>query len=279
MRAGTRWRSIALQAMKLSTKVKMKLKDKCVIVTGSTTGIGAAIASRFVAEGARVLVHGTNEERARKMSGELGDSADYHLDDLSSPEAPRRIVAAAMEKLGRIDAIVNNAANNVRCDFGDIDADFFDKVIAINLRTPLLLVQEAREELIKNQGSVLNVGSVLAYSGQSNLLTYCVSKGGLMTLSRNLANQLTAKGVRVNHVNVGWTLTDNEYRIKVGDGLPADWPETLNKQEAPSGKLIQPEEIAAAAVYWIGDESRPFAGSVVELEQYPVIGRIPDQQK
>ena len=99
-----------------------------------------------------------------------------------------------------------------------------------------------------------------------------------MTLSRNIANQLSAKGVRVNHINVGWTLTENEYQLKVGDGMADDWPETLPAEFAPSGALIKPEEIAAAAVYWMSDDSRPFAGSVVELEQYPVIGRIPDQE-
>ena len=256
----------------------MRLKDKAIIVTGSSTGIGEAMARRFVEEGAKVLVHGTNEERARAVTSDLGDAAVHHLDDLTDPEAPERIVQATLDAFGKIDCVVNNAANNVRCNFGEITPEFFDRVIAINLRTPLLLIQAAREELMRTRGAVLNVGSVLAYSGQSNLLTYCVSKGGLMTLSRNLANQLTAKGVRVNHVNVGWTLTKNEHAVKVKDGMPPDWHETLPVQYVPSGSLLMPEEIAAAAVYWLSDESRPITGSVLELEQYPVIGRIPDQE-
>lgn len=172
----------------------MRLKDKAIIVTGSSTGIGEAMARRFVEEGAKVLVHGTNEERARAVTSVLGDAAVHHLDDLIDPEAPERIVQATLDAFGKIDCVVNNAANNVRCNFGEITPEFFDRVIAINLRTPLLLIQAAREELMRTRGAVLNVGSVLAYSGQSNLLTYCVSKGGLMTLSRNLANQLHRKG-------------------------------------------------------------------------------------
>ncbi len=76
-------------------------------------------------------------------------------------------------------------------------------------------------------------------------------------------------------LNLGWVLTENELRYKIEDGLAPDWPDTVSRQFAPSGRLIKPEEIAAAAVYWIGDESRPISGSVVEMEQYPVIGRNP----
>jgi hypothetical protein len=79
----------------------------------------------------------------------------------------------------------------------------------------------------------------------------------------------------VNHFNVGWVLTDNEYKTKINDGLPENWPEHIEPQFAPSGTIMSPENIAAAAVYWLSDESRPISGSVVELEQFPVIGRNP----
>ena len=84
--------------------------------------------------------------------------------------------------------------------------------------------------------------------------------------------------IRVNHFNVGWVLTPNEYKQKIDDGLPADWPEHIEPQFAPSGRILSPEEIAAAAVYWLSDESRPISGSVVELEQYPIIGRNPTKK-
>jgi NAD(P)-dependent dehydrogenase (short-subunit alcohol dehydrogenase family) len=122
---------------------------------------------------------------------------------------------------------------------------------------------------------VLNIGSINAYSGESNLLPYSISKGGLMTLSRNLADALCYDGIRVNHFNVGWVLTPNEYEQKIADGLPENWPQKLEPQYAPSGRIMAPEDIATAAVYWLSDESRPISGSVLELEQYPVIGRNP----
>ena len=92
-----------------------------------------------------------------------------------------------------------------------------------------------------------------------------------------MADALGPDGVRVNHFNVGWVLTPSEYKLKIADGLRPDWPEHVPREFAPSGKILTPEQIAAAAVYWVGDESRPISGTVLELEQYPVIGRNPSR--
>jgi NAD(P)-dependent dehydrogenase (short-subunit alcohol dehydrogenase family) len=256
----------------------MRLKDKVILVTGSTTGIGEAIARRAVAEGAKVLIHGRDEARGKAVVTELGAQAALHVDDIADPAAPARLVAAAITHFGKLDALVNNAASVQRSNLDNTDVTLFDKIIAINVRAPLLLIQAAVPHLRQTKGSVLNIGSVNGYCGEANLLAYSISKGGLMTLSRNLADALGRDGVRVNHFNVGWVLTPNEYKVKIADGLPPDWPERVTLTKAPSGRLIKPEEIATAAVYWIGDESRPISGSVLELEQHPVIGRNPPKE-
>ena len=110
------------------------------------------------------------------------------------------------------------------------------------------------------------------------MLAYSVSKGGLMTMTRNLADSHGTDKVRFNQLNVGWTLTDNEYQVKLDDGLAEDWPETLPEYAAPSGRILAPEEIAEAAVYWASKASRPITGSVLELEQYPLIGRYTNHE-
>lgn len=255
-----------------------RLKDKAIIVTGSTTGIGEAIARRCVAEGARVLVHGRDEARGNEIAKELGVVAAFHRDDLADPEAPTRIVAAAIHAFGRLDAIVNNAAFIVRSNLANTDASLFDRCMAVNVRAPLLIVKAATGELEKNRGCVLNIGSINGHCGEPNLLAYSVSKGALMTLSRNLSDGLGRRGIRVTHFNVGWVLTPNEYETKIRDGLAPDWPDHVPPEYAPSGRILKPEEIAAAAVYWLSDESRPISGSVIELEQYPIIGRNPDKE-
>lgn len=257
----------------------MRLANLAVIVTGSTTGIGQAIARRCVAEGARVLIHGRDRERGQALAAELGSPARFHQDDLADPESAPRIVAAALAAFGRLDAIVNNAAIVTRSNIDTTTNALCQSLLQVNVLTPLLLIQAALPELAKTKGAVLNIGSVNSWCGEANLLAYSISKGALTTLSRNLGDALHRDhGVRVNQFNVGWVLTENEYQIKRADGLPADWPSRLDATVAPSGRIMQPEEIATIAVPWIGHETRPVSGTVMELEQYPILGRNPPKE-
>jgi NAD(P)-dependent dehydrogenase (short-subunit alcohol dehydrogenase family) len=253
----------------------MRLKEKVILVTGSTTGIGEAIAKRVLTEGGLVMFHGRNAERGRALVKEAGERARFVDADLADPAAPAQVIETTVKAFGRLDGLVNNAASTERGDLAKTDAEFFDKMMATNVRAPLLLIRAAYPHLTRSAGCVLNIGSVNGYCGESNLVAYSISKGALMTLSRNLADALCYEKIRVNHFNVGWVLTPNEIVTKIADGLPPDWYEHIEPQYAPSGKIMPPEKIAAAAVYWLSDESRPISGSVVELEQFPMIGRNP----
>jgi NAD(P)-dependent dehydrogenase (short-subunit alcohol dehydrogenase family) len=258
----------------------MRLKDKVVIVTGSTQGGGEGIARRFVAEGALVLVHGLERELGARVVRELGgERAALHVSDLSRAEAAGELVDVCVRRFGRVDALVNNAAKPLRATLEQTDAATFDYVINLNLRAPLLLIRAALPFLKQSKGSVLNIGSVNAYCGAANLLPYSVSKGGLMTLTRNVADALCYEGVRVNQLNLGWVLTEGEKRLMEAGGHPPDWWRNPARDGAPTGALMTPEQVATAAVYWVGDESRPVTGSVLELNQYPVIGRNSVKEK
>lgn len=255
----------------------MRLQNKVIIVTGGTSGIGRAIVERAVAEGARVLVHGIDRRDGEELVTRLGPATALHLDDLADPASPPRIAAAALQAFGRIDAVVNNAAMVVRSTLESTRPESFDRMIAVNVRAALFLIQAAFSELKKHSGCVLNIGSINAHSGQANLLDYSLSKGAMQTLSRNLANAHAEDRVRVNHLNVGWVLTAREYAHQIEHGMGPDWPQHIPAQFAPWGRLMTPEEIASAAVYWLGDESRPVSGAVVDLEQFSLIGRNPNK--
>src|SRR6266581_2043921 len=250
----------------------MRLKDKIILVTGSTQGIGEAIARRCVAEGARVVIHGLEPLLGRQVAQSLTPNAALLCNDIALPQSPEQLINFAIETYGRLDGLVNNAATTARATIEETTAEVFDRIININLRAPLLLIRAAAPHLKKTRGAILNIGSVNAYSGAANLLPYSISKGGLMTLTRNQADALAYDQVRVNQVNLGWTLTANERRIMEG-GRDPGWLDNPPRWACPSGKLMTPDQVANGAIYWISDESRPVSGSVLEMEQFPIIGR------
>jgi NAD(P)-dependent dehydrogenase (short-subunit alcohol dehydrogenase family) len=260
----------------------MRLKDKVILVTGSTSGIGEGMVRRFASEGARVVVHGMEMHDAAKSADEIsksGGQAAAVAGDLQDASVPARVIEEAAKKWGRLDGLVNNAAATTRGNLDNTDAAEFDRIIAINLRAPFLLVKAAMPHFRKQGGGrVINVGSVNSYCGEKNLFAYSISKGGLMTLTRNLADAHGGEGLRIQQFNVGWTLTKAEYEVKRKDGLPEDWPSQLPKQYAPSGRLMSPDDIAWAAVYFLSDEAPLVNGAVLDFEQFPVIGRNPPKQ-
>jgi NAD(P)-dependent dehydrogenase (short-subunit alcohol dehydrogenase family) len=255
----------------------MRLKDKVILVTGSTTGIGEGMARIFACEGAHVMIHGTRKDAAEKLAAEI--KGGFVLGGLDDPAVPARLIAETVAQFGRIDGLVNNAAAVVRSNLETTDVATFDRIVAINLRAPLLLIQAALPYFRKQAGGrVLNIGSVNGYCGENNQLAYSISKGGLMTLTRNLADAHGTEGIRVNQFNVGWTLTPNEYELKKKEGLPDDWPTKVPKVYAPSGRLLSPEDIGWAAVYFLSDEAALINGAIVDVEQYPLIGRNPAKE-
>jgi NAD(P)-dependent dehydrogenase (short-subunit alcohol dehydrogenase family) len=257
----------------------MRLKDKVILITGSTTGIGEGMARLFSREGAHVVVHGTREPAAQKLVADIRDQkgkADYVIGSLTDPASPAKIVQGVIEKCGRINGLVNNAATMTRSNLETTDVETWDRTFAVNLRAPFLFIQAALPHFRKQGGGrVLNIGSLNGYCGEANQFAYSISKGGMMTMSRNLADAHGREGIQVNMFNVGWTLTPNELELKKSEGLPADWPTKVPKTYAPSGRLMSPEDIAWGAVYFLSDEAAMINGAVLDFEQYPMIGRNP----
>jgi NAD(P)-dependent dehydrogenase (short-subunit alcohol dehydrogenase family) len=255
----------------------MRLQNKVIIVTGSTTGIGKAIALRCAAEGASIVLNGLEESLGNEVLTELGsEKAVLSIEDISTDGAPERLVALAIQKFGKLDALVNNAAIVASSNIHTTDKAFLQRLLAVNTIAPFCLIKAALPYLSKQQGCVLNIGSVNAYSGEPNLFAYSITKGALMTMTRNLGDTLHREnGVRVNQVNPGWVLTETEIQRKIKQGLATDWYKDLSSVYAPAGRILKPSEIAAAAVYWLEDESGPISGQVVDLEQHPFIGRNP----
>ena len=256
----------------------MRLKDKVVIVTGGTSGIGAAIARAVVREGGKVLVTGVVESEGKALIAELGSSAYLSIADLIDPASPKKIAADCVAAFGKIDSLVNCAAVFDSSNVENLKYEDYLRVMQVNLNAALFLIQACMPELKKSRGAVLNIGSVNAHAGEANLLAYSMSKGAMVTMTRNLGNALGTSGVRVNQINPGWILTDREKQMKIDAGMGDNWWEKLSPVDIPLGKMTTPEQLAQGCIYWIGDESIPFTATVLDLEQFTFIGRNPEKK-
>lgn len=258
----------------------MRLKDKVIIITGSYTGIGRAIARQCIKEGAKVVLNGLQEELGQKLMKEFDESKATHLTiDITDETAPEKLVQKAIDTFGKLDAVVNNAAHVGPSNIDTTTVAFLERMLAVNTIAPFSIIRAALPHLSKSHGNVVNIGSINSWSGEPGLLAYSISKGALMTLSRNLGDSLLREnGVRVNQINPGWVLTENEKIHQKRQGKVDDWVEKLPKVFAPARRIFKPEEMAMAAIYLLSDESGPISGQILEVEQFPMVGRNPPKE-
>jgi NAD(P)-dependent dehydrogenase (short-subunit alcohol dehydrogenase family) len=250
-----------------------RLVGKVVVVTGSTTGIGEGIARQAAEQGASVVIHGTRAQVAEEVAASIvaaGGQATACAGDSADPSTPKRVVEHCTATFGRIDGLVNNAAVSTRSNLETTTPEFFDRIMAINARGPMLFIQAALPHF-RNQGRghVVNIGSINAHSGGRQLLAYSMTKGALQTMTRNLAGAHAKEGIRVNQLNIGWTLTPNEY-----EGMPENWPDTLGPDVIPFGRMATPKDIAHLVCYLLSDEAELLNGSVIDYDQRNHIGRF-----
>lgn len=251
--------------------VMQRFANKVALISGATSGIGRVTAQRILSEGGTVVFCGFGDTVAADMIATSHGRAHYVNVDLADAHAPSQFVDAALAAVGRIDIIINNAASVARSTLESTDADFFDRMMALNVRAPMLIMRQALPALRANPHGavVLNIGSLNAYVGAPNLLAYATSKGALVTMSRNLAAAHRAEGIRVQVLNVGWTHSDGEHQLQISLGNGADWAVRAGKTR-PTGKLLDPHDIASAILFFASDEAAAFSGSVIDLEQMPI---------
>ncbi|MFL6280920.1 MAG: oxidoreductase [Vicinamibacterales bacterium] len=253
------------------------LKGKIALVTGSTSGIGKGIAAHFLSIGGSVVVHGPDLASAKSAADAMrsGGDVDAVAGDLRNVDACRQIVRDVVSRRGRIDILVNNAATTARASIEDATVEQWDTIMAVNLRAPFLLMQEAVQSMkTRGGGSIVNIGSINAYVGLAQLGPYSVSKGGLMTMTKNAALALGRYRIRVNQLNVGWTLTEGEDAVQQSDGKGPNWLEGAVVTR-PFGRLLLPADIAMAAAYFASDDSAVVSGAVIDVEQFPLGGLEP----
>ena len=253
------------------------LAGKVAVVTGSTQGLGAAIATLYVKEGAKVVLTGRSAADGKAVAKRLGRNAIFEETDLVRVDDCRRLIDVAIKRFGKVDILVNNAVDATRATVDDVTPEIFDGIFALNLRAPLLLAHHAIKSLRKGRGVIINIGSINAFMGEPRLLVYAASKGALQTASRNLANYLKFDRVRVYCVNCGWMDTEGERAMMKHLGHPADFIDRAGKGW-PLGRILKPSEVAEVALFLASERAAPFSGQIIELEQFPT-GTLSAPQK
>lgn len=246
--------------------MELSLSGKVVVVTGAASGVGRAVALRAAEAGAEGLLLVDREDCAG-VAKETGGVA--HICDLAGIAAPQAVGEAARAAFGRIDGLVNAAGLTTRASLTDATPDQWDSLFAVNARAPLFLMQAAQADMARRgaPGSIVNILSMNAHCGTPELAIYSATKGALATLTKNAAHAHLAQGIRVNGINLGWTLTEAEHHMQsVVLGLGPDWAEEVARG-LPLGRLLTTDEAARHALWLLSDASAPQTGTITDLEQ------------
>ena len=233
-----------------------RFAGKTVIVTGSSTGIGEGIARRFHAEGANVVINARNEEKCATVANSLDPERTLIVaGDVSQSAFADEIVSKTVDRFGALDCLVNNAGVADQGLLHKMSDAQIDRVIDINVKGLIYLSRAAIPELMKTQGSIVNISSVSGTGGDSTLPLYNASKGAVTNLTRGLALQLGPKNVRVNAINPSVTRSDMVEGLTSSD---AAMKMIMNRMAIK--RVGEPEDIAAAAAFLASEDSSFITG-------------------
>ena len=250
----------------------VSLKNKIILITGATQGVGEGIARAAAKAGpAGICLTGRNVARGKKVAENLsaeGCPAYFVSADVGDPDACRRVFATAQERFGRVDGLVNAAGLTDRGTIEETSVELWDRLFAVNVRAPFVLTQEVVRHLKKEKrpGSIVNIITMSSHGGQPFLTAYSSSKGALATLTKNNAFALRRDRIRVNGLNIGWTDTPGEHFIQQRDGNPPDWLMRAEPKQ-PFGRLIRPGDIGTLAVYLLSDAAEMMTGALIDFDQ------------
>ncbi|CAH2043724.1 unnamed protein product, partial [Iphiclides podalirius] len=248
--------------------VGMEFTEKVVLITGASSGIGAACAVRFARASAKLSLVGRNKENLEKVAELCETASESHpltiIGDITSEEDVKRIVTTTIDHYGRIDVLVNNAGITLMASIQD-GVEPLDRIMTTNVRGTYLLTHHVIPYLVLTRGNIVNVSSVLSTTPMTCMTPYCMSKAALDCLTKCLALELASKGVRVNAVNPGPVKTNLFTRA----GLSSEFSDALFASFSaalPLKKICECEDVAELVTYLGSDKASSITGSCVVMD-------------
>jgi NAD(P)-dependent dehydrogenase (short-subunit alcohol dehydrogenase family) len=242
----------------------MRLANKTALITGGNSGIGLATARLFLAEGARVAIVGRNKTTLDAAAEALGAGVLAVQADVTDVEAIERAVATTAERFGKIDVVFANAGVGGASPLGQTSLATFEQIIRTNLTAAFFTVQAALPQLNDRASIILN-GSVHAVLGMPGWTAYAAAKGGVRSMTRNLASELAPRGIRVNQVTPGGTRTPIWSKLAPTDDAMAAVERRIARS-VPLGRLGEADEVAKAALYLASDDSSNVTGAEIVID-------------
>ena len=248
----------------------MKLPDRIAIVTGAARGIGRAIATRFIAGGATVVISDVLDDAGKATAKEIG--ATYVHCDVSKSADVQALVQHTVKTFGAVDILMNNAGISVIGDFLDLSEADYDRVLGVNLKGSFLMLQAVAREMVKQAkagrkpGAIINMSSVNDTLAIPTIVPYCISKGGVAQLTTSTSISLAAHGIRVNAIGPGSIRTD---MFKAVVATSEDRKRVMSR--TPLGRPGEVEEVAAIAAFLASDDASYVTGQTIYVDG----GRMP----
>ena len=258
----------------------MNFSGQAIVITGGTRGVGLATAKLFAKSGARAIAICGRDEKSGAAAARdlraLGSGAIFVRADLADPADCHGVIDRAAEEFGTLDSLINCTGSTERGTLDDTSVDLWNHLFDVNTRAPFLLSQRIVPHLrAQGGGTIVNIGSVAAHSGQPYIMAYSAAKAALLTLTRNMAHSLKWDRIRVNALNIGWTATPTEHDLQANyHGMGEDWLARVEASQ-PFGRLLKPEDIAKGLGFLASSDSGLMTGAIVDFDQH-VVGGIDD---